>query len=184
MEGQEMTEEVNHVAYSEELDATVADVQKGMDDNRAKLMKKRSEEERMLPVDPLDLYPFATCRTRKQRQYFQRDVVAAALVTQGNLGRMAKLIGRPRAGVDGYVKNNPAVAAFIEDIKQTLVDEAETQLLLDAATGEGVGNSQAAKFVLSTIGKNRGYSTRIEHTGKDDGPHSGPLTPLTRRPWL
>ena len=144
-----MAEEVKHVAYSVELDPEVEEV-------RAILEKED--------------YPFAKCRSRKQRQYHLRDVIAAVLVTRGNYSKMGQLLGRPRAGVENFVKSHPDLSSFRHDVRQALVDEVEDMAFEKALDKDAPGDGGMAKFVLQTVGKDRGYSTRVEHTGADGGP--------------
>lgn len=58
------------------------------------------------------------------------------------------------------------MARVIEDERNSLVDMAEIQLI--KAVQEG--NFKAVREVLRTLGKNRGYVERMEHSGNDGGP--------------
>jgi hypothetical protein len=57
-----------------------------------------------------------------------------------------------------FVKKRPALEQVIDDSRQAIVDEAENQL--SRLVGEGY--FPAVRFALETIGKDRGYSERVE----------------------
>ena len=113
-------------------------------------------------------YDFEHCATRTDPMgpYWKQDLVAAALATSCNLGKMAKLLGRPRRGVKSYIERTPDVAEFFDDEFETYMDLVEDNMLQAAREGD----LSAARFVLQTRGKDRGFTTRVETTGKDGGP--------------
>lgn len=116
-------------------------------------------------------YDFENCKTREysasavngKQTYFRRDVVAAALHTECNVGKMALLLGRSRAKLKEWL-NKPAhsdVKQFMDDHFQSLLDCAENNIVKEAAAG----NLAASKWLLETRGKDRGYTKRVEKSG-------------------
>lgn len=112
-------------------------------------------------------YNFTDCATAQDRAlpYHAEDVIAAILVTQSNLGRMALLLNRSRMGVDRYIKSNPEMNSFFNEFREGILDTVETNQFALALAGDGA----AGRFLLTTIGKKRGYTTRQELTGEDGG---------------
>ena len=53
----------------------------------------------------------------------------------------------------GKIDSNPALLELVEDLRESVIDNAETNIF-DAIAG---GRLEESKFVLTTIGKDRGY---------------------------
>ena len=113
-------------------------------------------------------YDFESCWTANNRSapYSEQDVVAAMLVTTGNYSRMAMLLNRSRAGVVRYCQGNKDVMDLRAEVREGFLDEVEDQHMKSALAGD----KDARKYFLSTLGKNRGYTVRVESTGKDGEP--------------
>lgn len=83
---------------------------------------------------------------------------------------LAKATGKPcsRNGIKGYVERHPELADLCEEARETEVDIAESKLWLANRAGE----PWAVRAVLfgSPAGRARGYSFRLEQTGKDGSP--------------
>ena len=93
------------------------------------------------------------------------EIIEALIKTDGMIAFAAKTLLMNRAALKARIERTPALVAALEDIKEELLDYAEFNLHASVKAGD-VGS---AKFVLSTIGKQRGYVTRTENTGKDGG---------------
>ena len=123
--------------------------------------------DRMLPglVDAVsrDEYRFANCATATDLAIHREDVVAAVLRTGGNYANMAKLLSRTRTSVVNFVRSHEDIAKFRNDVFESKVDAIE-EMAEELALA---GDKTMIKFMLTTKGKNRGFSTRVEHTGKD-----------------
>lgn len=91
------------------------------------------------------------------------DVAVALLQYDGNVSEVARVLKRSRRVVDTYISRDLALQELLEDIYDTFVDEVEQK----ARQITRAGDSGMMKFMLSTIGKKRGYVTRVEATGKD-----------------
>lgn len=76
----------------------------------------------------------------------------------GNLSEIATAHKMTYAGVLKRVKEDPELAAALEETRENLVDLAQSQLV--AAVREGA--AWAVKFTLETWGKSRGFTKRQE----------------------
>ncbi|MBL4836185.1 MAG: hypothetical protein JKY34_01295 [Kordiimonadaceae bacterium] len=96
-------------------------------------------------------------------RYSVETVSIALIEARGVQTEAAKLLGCDRCTVAEYIKRYPELKAVVSEAKETLIDLAE------AGLGDHVKdrNLKAIMYVLSTVGKDRGYTQRTEHTGKD-----------------
>lgn len=122
-------------------------------------------------------YNFTKCATALDRNgpYHKQDVIAALLSTEGTLSRAAMLLGRSRARLRDYVYRNPDVLTWFDDLKEGSIDIVEHHHMKAAVNGD-LG---AGRFILTTLGKDRGYSTRLEQTGKNGVPLLPPTLDFT-----
>jgi len=127
-----------------------------------------STEELIAAVGDPEQYDFEGCQTRADRfgPYNKHDVVAAILLSKGTFSQMAILLGRNRGRVRDYVLSRPDVKEIFDDIREGLIDQLEADTFTSAIAGDPTDR----RFLLTTIGKNRGYSTRTEATGADNAP--------------
>lgn len=118
-------------------------------------------------------YDFTNCwtATHPQEAYEDEDVAAALILAQGNLGKVARLLHRPRRSVSNHVARNLPLAELQDDMWEEFIDAVEEKHQSAALNGD-VGTQ---RFFLTTRGKNRGYTTRVETTGKDGAPIEGIL---------
>lgn len=110
---------------------------------------------------------FENCFTRRNRTgpYDPNDVVAALLHARGNLTEAARLVGRRRQAFKHFVDGNPEIYGICVEIRECVLDTVEQNALRMAEEGD----PSMVRFVLQTLGKNRGWTTRVENTGKDGG---------------
>jgi hypothetical protein len=108
-----------------------------------------------------------------------QDAVQDALVTaeqaeqalvacDGNISAAARSLGVKRSKFKERIDRTPELVKLLEDLREEVIDDAESNMFSAAKKGD-LG---AAKFVLTTIGKARGYVTRVESTGKDGESHA------------
>jgi len=76
----------------------------------------------------------------------------------GNLSEIAKKYGLTYAAVHKRVNSDPAMSEALQEVREALVDTAQTQLR--KAVEEGA--SWAVRFTLETWGRPRGFSKQIE----------------------
>ena len=113
-------------------------------------------------------YDFENCVTRRDRYspYHKPDVAAAIYATEGNYSKMALLLARRRGAIKDYILSNPDLFEMMVEVRESVLDEIEENVINQARRGD----AQQARFVLQTIGKDRGYTTRAESTGAGGGP--------------
>lgn len=78
--------------------------------------------------------------------------------TSGVLSELARRLGVSRQTVYTWINDYPEVSEAIEQERQIVLDLAESAIYRAV---EG-GDLSAAKYLLSTRGKDRGFSTRQE----------------------
>lgn len=98
--------------------------------------------------------------------YSDLDVAAALILSKGSLTHAARLLKRSRRSLEGFVARHLLMSQLQEDVAAEFLDEIEMLARMDALGGD----ANARRYFLSTLGKGRGYSTRVETTGKDGGP--------------
>lgn len=98
-------------------------------------------------------------------KFTAQQMIDAIRGSRGIKSVAARRLGCVRQTVDRYIRDYPTVREVYEEERESLVDLAEAKLL------ESVNNSEwpAIKFVLVTLGKDRGYVERQEVTGPDGG---------------
>jgi len=101
----------------------------------------------------------------KQR-YTAEQVIEALRGTMGIKSAAARRLGCHWTTVDRYIKRYPTVARAYEEERQSIVDLAEVKLVERLKDGDGT----MIRFVLATLGKDRGYVERREVTGEGGGP--------------
>lgn len=71
-----------------------------------------------------------------------------------------------------YINKYPSCVQAMQDEREAVIDLAESKLVEKLS----MGREWAIKYTLSTLGKGRGYTYRLETTGADGEPlgNSGP----------
>lgn len=82
---------------------------------------------------------------------------------KGKLGQTAKALGCQSYYVRWRIRENPDIMNAYLHARDEIVDMAE-QVMIDKMKD---GSESAARYILSTLGKERGYTERLELTGKD-----------------
>lgn len=113
-------------------------------------------------------YDFENCATRLDHfgPIWKQDVMAAIIVTKGEMAAIAHLIGRRRQSVKDFIHRNRDILLFYTDVRESEIDEIERGAIEMAKAGD----PGMMKFILTTLGKNRGFTTRVESTGPDGKP--------------
>jgi len=83
--------------------------------------------------------------------------------TGGIKSAIARKVGCDWHTVDKYVKTYPTVKQAYDDECEGVLDLAEVKLIEQVKNGE----QWAVKYMLSTKGKNRGFTERTEISGAD-----------------
>lgn len=81
----------------------------------------------------------------------------------GNLSKVARELGITRKRLVERIDASPALSSLRGDLREDIVDNAEDNIFGDVRRGD----SAASRFVVSTIGKGRGWSQGV--TGEKGG---------------
>ena len=96
-------------------------------------------------------------------EYTEEQLLEAIKDTGGIMSRIADKLGCSWHSAEKHVNKNEVAKQAYKDERQGLIDDSEN-VIRNAVKG---GDVQSAKFVLMTLGKNRGYTERqeVEHSG-------------------
>ncbi len=98
--------------------------------------------------------------------YNQNEVLAAIELAGGNISAAARMLDRRRVSLKTYIDRQPKVSQLLNDLRDDMLDHAEWNFY----RATKMGDLGASKFVLQTLGRDRGYALHQEHTGPDGGP--------------
>lgn len=104
-----------------------------------------------------------TSKSAKFRTQKKRAFLEAMQKHLGNVSESSKEVGIDRNTYYNWLKSDPKFAAEIDNIAESCIDFAESQLFKQISEG----NSTSTIFYLKTKGKKRGYVETTEITGKD-----------------
>jgi len=98
-------------------------------------------------------------------KFTAQQMIDAIRASKGIKSVAARRLGCVRQTVDRYIREYATVAAAYEEERESIIDLAEGKMLQAVNDGEW----PAIKFVLVTLGKERGYVERQQHEvgGKD-----------------
>ncbi|MCM3903666.1 MAG: hypothetical protein ND866_18350 [Pyrinomonadaceae bacterium] len=88
----------------------------------------------------------------------KQELVDALIRNDGNMASTARAFGCSRALVWQHVDKDPKLRELTDDLNETFIDEAESQLYKHIRDG----NVVATIFFLKTKARHRGYSERLE----------------------
>lgn len=94
--------------------------------------------------------------------YTDADIATWLLEHKGNISAVARQLNTRRKYIADRVERRPELKELLEEIRQTVIDKAEQNVFVSVESGD-LGES---RYVLGTIGKDRGYVARVE-TNKD-----------------
>jgi hypothetical protein len=103
--------------------------------------------------------------TRKPK-YTTEQIVAALKDSKGAVYVAAERLGCDPDTIYRRVRRSKLVARVLETERGKVIDSAELKLYTAVLNGE----PWAIAMVLKTIGKDRGYYERTEHSGREDEP--------------
>lgn len=114
-------------------------------------------------------YDFTNCKTRLDHSgpYFLPDVVAAIRQTHGNFLEISALLCRRRTSVRDFIYATLEAKDALDEERESTMDKVE-QALQEIALVDR--DPATLRFLASTLGKDRGYTPKIEHAGTDGKP--------------
>ncbi len=100
-------------------------------------------------------FDFEGCWTRLHPEgpIGELDAAVALLVTRAHFGRAAKMLGRSRRALEGFVLRNLSLRDLYEDIREEFLDDV-AHSLGDIALK---GHAGACQFILQNLGRDRGF---------------------------
>lgn len=93
-------------------------------------------------------------------------VEAALRKYKGILSSAAEACGVARTTLYRFMEKHPELKEVRNELDETLLDVAETNVITDLEKGD----MKTTRWYLDRKGKDRGYVTRAEQTGKDGAP--------------
>ena len=88
----------------------------------------------------------------------EKKVIGTLTAARGNVSLASEKLGVNRRTIHRHMKKNPALRQVVEDCREQVLDRAEENIFEAAEKGD----LAACRFILTTLGKARGYSTRKE----------------------
>jgi len=114
--------------------------------------------------------------------YTEQEIAFAIIDCGGYVSAIAKTLGCKIESIRNAINSNPELKELVYEQREELLDNAERGLV----KAVNAGKLEAIKFVLSRLGRNRGYGQKleVENTGEtssrivvylpDDGRESKP----------
>lgn len=115
-------------------------------------------------------FDFSTCYTATNpgSPIRKSDLVLAIRFSCANYAEIGRLLNRRRLKIYDVINADVTLRAIFAEVRETLLDELEGGVFASARKGDAADR----RFVLTTIGKSRGYTTGKEVSGPDGGPIS------------
>jgi hypothetical protein len=82
-----------------------------------------------------------------------KQVAAKLTEAMGNIAAVARAFGVSRQAVAAFISRRPSLQAILQEARETMIDHAESAVFAAVLNGD----LSAAKYVLSTVGKGRGW---------------------------
>lgn len=98
---------------------------------------------------------------RSKRRNKVQDYAEAIRQARGLLSYAADALGVTRQALYLYVDAHPELHDVINEARERTLDLAENNILTKLDTGD----YNASQFILSRLGRNRGYGEKVEQSG-------------------
>ena len=122
-----------------------------------------------MPTGPFDV----DSDTNKSERKVSDAAIASEIIEQcGNVSAIARELKMRRGAVQERINVSVDLTLVLGENRESVIDDSETNMFRAVKAGD----LPASKFILSTIGKNRGYGTRTELTGLDGAPIAATVT--------
>lgn len=100
-----------------------------------------------------------------EERYTMAEVIQRLDRFGGLVKPTARSLGCSRSALNDYLNRNPAAKAAARENVETLIDDAElfvADIIRGKIACDVKSRLAAAQYILSTVGKSRGYTTRTE----------------------
>lgn len=91
------------------------------------------------------------------------EVYAAVVEAEGNKSKAARELKTTRRIVSDICDATPEIVALLSDFRDGLIDHSEDNIFADVKKGD----QGASRFVLGTIGAERGWAQGVKGSGKN-----------------
>ncbi len=127
---------------------------------------KRNEGKHPAKTPPPHSEKSQTCARPRMRVSAER-LVECCRRSNGIMSAVAMMLGVDWHTADKYVRNCPEAQEAFQSAREAIFDVAESKLLQIINNSGHPRNFDAIQFLLSTVAKKRGYTTKIEqeHSG-------------------
>ena len=107
-----------------------------------------------------------TCAGGRMRVSVER-LVECCKRSNGIMSVVATMLGVDWHTADKYIKKSPEAQEAFQSAREAILDVAESKLLQIINNPQHPRHFDAIQFMLSTVAKKRGYTTKVEqeHTG-------------------
>ena len=128
---------------------------------------KRKEEEEAGTTAGAHPSEKSETRTRPRMRVSQEKLVECCRRSNGIMSVVAQMLGVDWHTADKYIKNCPEAQETFQSAREAIFDVAERKLLQIINNPQHPRHFDAIQFMLSTVGKKRGYTTKVEqeHSG-------------------
>ena len=110
-------------------------------------------------------YDFNHCVTVTEQKPYAEDVAAAIIRCKSSKGDMAILLRVKRSALSKFIAEIPDLQALLDSEREHFLDKIESSVHDKALAGDW----KAQRFILSTIGRARGYGNKLEVDTHHDG---------------
>lgn len=97
-----------------------------------------------------------------ESRYTLQEYYDALSQTKGNISACARLLNMRRSSLKERIDASPELRAKLEEVREEMLDKAEENVYDRVEQGDDA----MTRFVLSTLGKERGYTQKTEVDNK------------------
>ena len=124
-------------------------------------MKKRKPEGNTPKAAATASKKSQTCARPRMRCSVEK-LVECCRRSNGIMSVVATMLGVDWHTADKYVRNCPEAQEAFQSAREAILDVAESKLLQIVNDTKHPRNFDAIQFLLSTVAKRRGYTTKVE----------------------
>lgn len=89
------------------------------------------------------------------------EIIEALEEAEGNVAAAARKLEVKRAYLKARIDKEPQLILMLDDMREEIKDDAQSNMFKAVKAGD----RGASQFVLSTLGRDRGFSTAVTGTG-------------------
>ena len=108
-------------------------------------------------------YDLASCETFLGARIVRADVIAGLVMFRGNVNAVARALNSDRRHISRRIRHDETLREVCHSVREAFLDRIEDKAMNIAEAGD----PKMIMYLLDRLGKHRGYTTRLESTGKD-----------------